>query len=180
MNRPQSGVDRRFANTDFAEVFGRLEKTHPLRRGCLDDAFVLGSLLFLFGFGLITYIASSDVIAIPICVVVPLFIFLGALWTVVASRGDELRIYENGFTYRCGRKLRICLWRDIRSFRRREPNHLELGILPDDAVPLLSVEKSDGETIAFDPEQTGTHEIFERLNDNKAKPADVRQAKSSI
>ena len=154
--------DNRFRYSNFAEVFGELRGVHRVRRGCAENFLPLGALLFLLVFGVITYVASRDAWAIPCCILLPLLLFAAASWHLFSTRSDELRIYEKGFTYQSGRKLQSCLWTEIETCTRREPNNRELGELAADAFPLASVTKKNGDVIAFETDVPGTPEIARR------------------
>lgn len=92
-----------------------------------------------------------------------------AVLQIFSTRKDELRIYENGFTYKGGKNLQACLWQEIKTCDHRERNNMEIAELDDDAFPLGSVEKHNGEVIAFDFDLPGTPEIIARFENQKRK-----------
>lgn len=155
--------ENRFKNSNFAEVFGKLEKVHRVRRGCFEKfgipAVVFGMVLF----GVMIYVASEDWLTIPLCVAPFVLMFCGFVWHLFSTRRDELRIYENGFTYKSGKNLQACFWREIKTYRHRERNAFEISELPPGIFVLQSVEKKNGEMIVFDTDVMGTHEIIERF-----------------
>jgi hypothetical protein len=114
--------DNRFKYSNFAEVFGELQDVYRVRRGVLEKIFIPGVILFLVVFGVITYVASEDVWTIPFCIVVPVLMFCSIVRHIFSTRSDELRIYENGFTSKGGKKLQSCLWTEIETCTPRERN----------------------------------------------------------
>lgn len=159
--------NNRFKNSNFNDVYGELQNVYTVRRGCADKFLAPGVLLFLVVFGVITYVASDDWLTIPCCVVLPVLMFAMASWQLFSTRGDELRIYEHGFSYKSGKNLQACLWTEIKECQQRERNERELKELTDGAVPLGAVEKKNGETIDFETDVPGTEEILARFNSRK-------------
>lgn len=157
----------RFKNSNFNEVYGELRNIYKVRRGCTDKFLAPAVLLFLVVFGVITYLSSNDWLTIPCCVALPVLLFAMASWQLFTTRGDELRIYENGFSYKSGRNLQACLWSEIKECRSRERNEREINELTDGAMPLGAIEKTNGETIDFDSDMPGTEEIWARFNSRK-------------
>jgi hypothetical protein len=158
----ESEIKNRFRYSNFAEVFGELQNVHRVRRSLSEKLLAPGVLLFLLVFGIITHLANRDVWTIPCCIVIPALLFSIVVWHLFTTRKDELRIYANGFTYQSGRKLQSCLWTEIETCTRREPNQRELIELAGKPNPLASVVKKNGESIAFEPDVPGTHEIAEK------------------
>jgi len=161
--------DNRFTNSNFDEVFGKLQKVHRVRRGITENIVVPSVLFFLIPFGIITYIATKDYWTIPCCIALPVLMFCLAVWQIFSTRKDELRIYENGFTYKGGKNLQACLWQEIKNCDCRELNDREMAELEDGVFPLGSVEKNNGEVIAFDFDLPGTPEIIARFEKSKTK-----------
>ncbi len=159
----------RFQHSNFNEVFGELETAHRVRRGCFDYFGVPLVILYVLVFGVFMYLGSEDWKVIPVCVLPLLILFIGFIWHLFSTRGDELRIYENGFTVRSGRKLQICLWTEIKSYKHRERSHREVIELENGKFPLGSIEKKAGEIIAFDHDLPGTTEIIRRFENRKKK-----------
>ena len=155
--------DNRFKNSNFGAVFGAPVDVQRAGRGCGETFAAPGALLFLVGFGALVYVSSNDPWTIPLCVGPPLLMFGLVLRQMFASRHDELRIYQNGFTYKSGRNLQTCLWKEIRNYRHRERNHREITALENGVVPLGAVEKKNGEVIEFDSDLPGTTEIIARF-----------------
>lgn len=150
--------DPRLQNSDFAAVFGELEETHRVRRGCLELVVVPALTLLPLLLGVVAYTESGDWAAIPICVVPPA-LFAGVIIRhLYSTLGDVLRIYEHGFTYQSGRRLQICRWEDVadRQHAEGEPGS------PDEPPPLASVTKHNGEVIVFSDKLAGTAKIAER------------------
>lgn len=162
--------NNRFKYSNFAEVFGSLQKIHRVRRGCTENLVVPGMLFFCLIFAVLTYVASGDLWTIPVCVLPFLLLFGGLVWHLFKTRRDELRIYESGFTYQSGRNLQTCLWAEIRLLESREPMVRQIIPLENGRIPLDSVKKKNGEIIAFDDDLPGTTEIIEKFEEFKAKP----------
>ena len=156
--------NNRFKNTNFDVVFGELREVHTVRRSFSDKFLAPGALFFLVIFGVITYVAADDWLTIPCCVILPVLLFAMASWQIFTTRGDTLRIYENGFTYKSGKNLQACLWSEIKDCRQRGRNEREMKELNDGTPPLGAVEKQNGETINFDSDVPGTGEILARFN----------------
>lgn len=157
----------RLKNSNFDEVFGELQAVHRVRRGCFDYLFI-PLLVFIFLAGAVAYFYDTrDWVAVPCCIV-PTFLMLAAILRhLLTTRKDELRIYENGFTYRSGGKLQTCLWTEIETCRQRARHSREIGVPVSDDSPLGSVEKKNGETIVFENDLTGTPEITARFDRRK-------------
>ena len=160
-------TNNRFKNTNFNEVYGPLRNVYTVRRSFSDKFLPLGALFFLVVFGVITYVAADDWLTVPCCVVLPVLMFAMASWQLFSTRGDELRIYENGFTYKSGKNLQASLWTEIKECRIRERSEREIRELTDGETPLGAVEKKNGETIAFETDVPGTEEILVRFNQSK-------------
>ena len=161
--------NNRFTYSNFREVFGELQNVYRVKRSKAEIILIPGVLLFLLTFGVITYVASRDAWTIPCCIVVPLLLFSLVVWQFVSTRKDELRIYENGFTYRAAKKLHACLWTEIKTYHHRELNNREITELADGVFPLGAVEKKNGEQIDFDSDVPGTPEIIARYEKSKTK-----------
>lgn len=157
-----AGEDR-FKNSNFTEVFGELKSRHFPQRGCFENFAVPAVLLFLLFFGVATYLGSEDKLTIPFCIVIPFLLFCGMIWHLFKTRRDELQIYENGFTYKSRKQIQTCLWSEIKFCHRRDLSDRDIVDLKDDEFPLDSVEKKNGEMIAFESDISGTHEILKRF-----------------
>jgi len=155
--------DERFKNTNFADVFGELKSVHSPRRGCFENFGIPAILFFLLIFGVLTYVGSQDKLTIPFCIVIPFLLFCMMMWHLYTTRRDELRIYENGFTYKSGHHIQTCLWKEIKICNHRERNDREMAELKENEFPIGSVEKKNGEVIAFETDISGTHEILKRF-----------------
>lgn len=162
--------DDRFKNSNFGDLFGSLQKTHYLRRGCGEKVFLPGMVFFCVILGLIAYIASGDWLTIPVCVLPFLLLFFALVRDLYKTRRDELRIYEHGFTFQSGNDLQTCLWTEMKRIKRREPPPGEILRLENGKTPLESVKKKSGELISFDYDMPGTSEILEKFDEYKPKP----------
>jgi hypothetical protein len=161
--------NNRFTNSNFREVFGELENVYRLERSKAEIILIPGVLFFLLAFGVITYVANRDLWTIPCCIVVPLLLFSLVVWQFISTRKDELRIYENGFTYRAAKNLQSCLWTEITTYHHRERNNREITEPAGDVFPLGAVEKKNGERIDFDHDLPGTPDIIARFEKSKTK-----------
>src|SRR5215213_5912740 len=161
--------NNRFTNSNFREVFGELENVYRVQRSTAEIILIPGVLFFLLIFGVITYVANRDLWTIPCCIVVPLLLFSLVVRQFVSTRKDELRIYENGFTYHAAKNLQSCLWTEIKTYHHRERNSREITELADDVFPLGAVEKKNGERVDFDSDVPGTPDIISRFEKSKAK-----------
>jgi hypothetical protein len=161
--------DNRFKYSNFTEVFGELQNIHRVRRSFSEKFLPPAVLFFLIPFGVITYVASRDLWTLPCCVVLPVLLFGLAVWHLFSTRRDELRIYENGFTYKSGKTLHSCLWTEIETLQPRELNNREITELAGALCPLGAVEKKNGARIDFDADVPGTPEIIARFENRKLK-----------
>jgi len=159
----------RFKNSNFDEVFGKLQLIYRVRRGITENIVVPGVLFFLIPFGIITYLSTNDYLTIPCCLVLPVLMFSLMVWHIFSTRKDELRIYENGFTYKGGKKLQTCLWQELKTYQYRERNNAEIAEFENGVLPLGSIEKKNGDVIAFDFDLPGTPEIIARFEKSKTK-----------
>lgn len=160
--------NNRFKYSNFTEVFGELQKVYRVKRSTAEVIFIPAVLLLLVLFGVLTYIGSEDAWTIPFCVVPPVLMFFLVVWQMFSTRRDELRIYENGFTYKSRKNLQSCLWTEVETYTHRERTSREINQLADELFPLDSVEKKNGELIDFDPDLPGTPEIIARV-ENRCK-----------
>ena len=149
----------RFAFSNFEQVFGKLQSVHLVARSKFEIIIIPSIIFLLFLFGVLTYIASEDVLAIPVCVIVPFLLFCGLVWHLFSTRKDELRIYQNGFTYKSKKKTQACLWKEIKTCHRRERTHQEILELERGVFPIGVVEKKNGEVIDFTDDLQGMAEI---------------------
>jgi hypothetical protein len=44
---------------------------------------------------------------------IPFFVYL---WSIISTRKDELKVFENGFTYHTRKELVSCLWDEIEDY----------------------------------------------------------------
>jgi hypothetical protein len=161
--------DNRYKFSNFEEVFGELKSVHKVKRSISLTITVLSALLFVLIFGVITYIASDDILTLPFCVLLPLAMFCFVFWHLFSTKNDQLKIYQNGFTYKNTKTLQACLWDEIKSYERtdlrnRQPKEIEQAIFP-----LDSIRKTNGEIIDFTNGLEGTTEIERRFKDFQDK-----------
>ena len=156
-------AESRFKFSNFDQVFGEPESVHRVRRSKFEIIVIPFIIFLIFLFGILTYIASEDVWAIPVCVIVPLLMFCGLVWHLFSTRKDELRIYQNGFTYKGKNRMQACLWKEIKTCRRRERTNQEILKLEQGIFPIGAVEKKNGEIIDFTDDLQGMNEIVKRF-----------------
>lgn len=161
--------DDRFKFSDFDEVFGELLEVHRVKRSKFEVFAIPAIILVPLIGGVIAYSETRDICVIPVCIVPFTLIFGGLVWHYFSTRHDELRIYENGFTYKSRKKLQSCLWDDIKTYRHRERKDYESAETAENFAPLGVVEKTNGEEINFDDDLTGTQEIIVRYQSRKTK-----------
>ena len=154
-----------FAFSNFNRIFGELLSIHRVRRSKFEIIIIPSIIFLLFLFGVLTYVASEDVWAIPFCVIVPFLFFCSLVWHLFSSRKDELRIYQNGFSYKSGKKTQACLWKEIKTCRRRERTNREISELEEGIFPIGAVEKKSGEIIDFTDDLQGMAEIVRRFEE---------------
>lgn len=155
--------DNRFKYSNFTEVFGELQSIHQVKRDKFQTIIIPLIIFSLFLFGIVIYRESQDIWTIPICILPFFLMFCGIIRHLFSSRKDELRIYKNGFTYKSGKDLQSCLWKEIKTYHHRERNSMEIAELESDGFPLGSIEKKNGEIIRFDHDLPGTTELSKRL-----------------
>lgn len=155
--------DERFSNSNFAEVFGPRISAHRVNRGWFEIVVVPLLLFATCLFAYAAYLGSGDWLVLPICGGPFLVLLIGVIWNLFATKLDELRIYENGFTYRTSGKFYTCLWAEIENCTRRELNAREIGRTGEDLRPLYSVKKKNGELIEFESDVEGTTAILKRF-----------------
>ncbi len=105
-----------FEFSNFHEVFGKLQSTHRVRRSKFEIVVIPSIIFLVFLFGVLIYIASEDVLVIPVCVIVPFLLFCGLIRHLFSTGKDELKFYQNGFTYKSKQKTQSWLWKDIRDY----------------------------------------------------------------
>lgn len=152
-----------FKNSNFDQVFGELQNVFRLKRGCFEKFLIPAIIFGCFLFGVAAYLGSEDWLALPVCALPFLLMFVGLVWHLFATRRNELRIYEHGFTYRNAGKLQACLWKDIKFCHRRERDAREMSEAEWEKFPLGAVEKKSGEMIEFDSNLAGTPEIINQF-----------------
>ncbi len=154
----------RFTYSNFKDVFGELQSVHRVRRGIFEIIVIPSLIFFLFLGGIIAYRETQDIWVIPICVLPFFLMFCGIIWHLVSTRKDELKIYQNGFTYKGGKNIQSCLWKEIKTYHHRELNSREIAEFENETFPLSSIEKKNGEIIEFDHDLPGTPEIIKRVS----------------
>ncbi len=80
-----------------------------------------------------------------------------ACWRLFGNRNDELRIYQNGFTYRRDKELFACLWSEVADRR----GGVDLG----GADTTAFVVRSDGRHMQFSDQMRGLDELDRCIDD---------------
>lgn len=160
MNIP---TEERFSNSNFSDVFGRRVSVHRVNRGWFEILVVPLLLAAMCLFAYAAYLGSGDWVVLPVCGGPFLLLLIGVIWHLFATKTDELKIYENGFTYRTSGRFYTCLWAEIENCTTRELIASEIGRTDEDLRPLYSVKKKSGELIEFESDVDGTTAIFRRF-----------------
>lgn len=160
MNIP---TEERFSNSNFSDVFGTCVSVHRVNRGWFDILAIPLVLVAMCLFAYTAYLGSRDWVVLPVCGGPFLLLLIGVIRHLFATKTDELKIYENGFTYRTSGRFYTCLWSEISYCRRRELNAREIGRGDENVIPLLYVKKKNGELIEFESDVDGTTEILKKF-----------------
>ena len=94
--------------------------------------------MFPASLGVVAIFAVPDIVGKLICFVpgtLPLIIYM---WSILSERKDEMRIFENGFSYRNKGQTIECLWDQIEDY--------SMAGVADSEVPDLieSIKKDNG------------------------------------
>lgn len=110
------------------------------------------AVLFLFLFGLLTFVATYDIFSLAVCAVPPFILFCILAWSLFSDRNDQLTIFDNGFTYKDRKETVSCLWDEIEDYRTITRGDLLTGI-----------KKENGPWIEFAHEMQGLEELQPHL-----------------
>jgi len=122
----------------------------------LLDYVPLAMLFFLACFGVLIYVASRDILSIFVCSLPLVLIFLLVARSTFRERRDELKIFENGFTY-IDRKLTVnCLWNEVDDYSQTT------GAFGG-AEKLTSIRKSDGTWIPIATNMQGEDQLWPHM-----------------
>lgn len=132
-------------------TLGELKASYHVKN-TVFDLFPLGLLLLVAGFGVLMPIANKNAWLVPVCSVPMTFPFCIYLWTMIRTRKDELKIFENGFTYRSRKDLVSCLWDEIEDYStvRRGPE-------------ISGIKKQNGPWIGIAGNMQGTDDLRPHL-----------------
>ena len=97
------------------KTLGPLKATYHVKRKVWDYV-PLGAVLFVAVFGVGTFLASRDILALFVCSLPPVIGFALLVWTYISDRKDELKVFENGFSYQTRKDLVSCLWDEIEDY----------------------------------------------------------------
>jgi len=97
------------------KTLGEIKATYHVKN-TLFDLFPLALLLLVAGFGVLMPVANNNALLIPVCSVPMAIPFVVYLWTLIRTKRDELKIFENGFTYQSRKELVSCLWDEIEDY----------------------------------------------------------------
>lgn len=125
---------------------GELQKVYRVKFGC-RQIFLFGFILFPWAFFTITMLATQGFILLVFVIPLSAALFL-LLRAYLEERHDELRIYENGFTYfQTRKKLQSCLWKEIDHFIRAKNAGFD------------GVRKKNGEAIYWSTQMPGIDDL---------------------
>jgi hypothetical protein len=136
-------------------TLGALVNTYHVKMGILDYL-PLFLLFFLTCFGVVVYIASRDILSIYVCSLPPVLIFLLMVRMTFSERGDELNVFENGFTYLDRRSTVSCLWSEIEDYSQTS------GAFGG-AEKLTSIKKANGPWIPIANNMQGKDQLWPHL-----------------
>ncbi|MEP6922909.1 MAG: DUF6585 family protein [Pyrinomonadaceae bacterium] len=157
--------NNRIGLSSYNQFLGTLQTVYRVERSKFKTIFIHSIICLVFLFGVLTFFGSKDLCMIPVCVILPFSVFCLMVWDTFSTRNDELRIYQNGFTYKGGKKLQTCLWQEIETYRQRRRALRETWEIEQGIFPLDSVKKTNGELIVFTDGLRGTAEICKRYDD---------------
>jgi hypothetical protein len=130
-------------------MLGELENTYQIGIG--ENLFLVIVTLFVAIFGILIFVANKDITAFFICTIplaLPLFIIC---WNFFQTKNDELKIYQNGFTYQSRKGLQICLWKQIKYIEKNRFGQLN------------GVRKKNDKIISVDISSKGKNKLTEKL-----------------
>lgn len=159
----------RFRFSNFDELFGELHSVHHSKLTKFQTIVVPAILFLLFLGGIVAYRASGDFWTLPVCALPFFLLFCGVIWSIFGVRRSELRIYENGFSFRGRKNFQTCLWSELHFYDFRELNELEKEETNKKNRPLGYVVKQSGEKIDFGLYLTGTPLIAEKFKKFKSE-----------
>ncbi len=166
-----------FKNSDFDQAFGELISVHRARFEWITVLWVFFALVLLVpGLGILSehYLGGS------VCIACSLPFFYLA-WMQFANRRDELRIYQNGFTYTSRNDIQTCLWSEAASFSfTTSMNHNYTEKVSDIvgesiAHELTGVIKTNGRHIEFREGIIDPAELIAKAKASKSKRAKKRR-----
>jgi hypothetical protein len=114
-------------------------------------------LFFLASFGAIAIVAVPDIVGKVLCPLVAITPLIIYLWGMFSDRRDEMKIYENGFSYRWKRQTVECLWEEIEDYNS---TYTPFGTLIDN---LTSIKKENGPWIPIAHEMQGRELLVPHL-----------------
>ncbi|MGH9820844.1 MAG: hypothetical protein ACRD43_11800, partial [Pyrinomonadaceae bacterium] len=97
------------------QTLGVLKATYGVKRK-VWDYIPLGAVLFIAVFGVGTFLVSKDVLALFVCSLPTVIAFVLVAWQFFFTRRDELKVFENGFSYQTRKGLVTCLWDEIADY----------------------------------------------------------------
>ena len=139
------------AETDALEPknLGELKAAYNVKN-TISEIVPLGMLLLLAGFGAIIPLANNNLWLIPGCflpLAIPLCLYL---WEIIRTRKDELKIYENGFTYLSRKGMADCFWHEIEDYstvRRKS----DIASIKKASGPWIKIAKNMQGTVDLEP-----------------------------
>lgn len=151
--------DQKATPADIAaqpQTLGSLKATYRVKRK-VGDYVPLGAMLFIAVFGIGTFLASKDVLTLFVCALPTVMAFVLVAWQLFWGRHDELKLFENGFSYQTRKELNSCLWHEIADYSISGKGLVSRG---DD---LVGIKKESGLWISFAEGMQGRDELLPHL-----------------
>jgi len=120
------------------------------------DYIPLGLTLFLAAFGTLTAFISRDILAVGVCSLPTIVVFVLVARSFYMERNDVLKVFKNGFIYVSGRAEETCLWRDVDDYQVTRGR-------ADDASRLVAVRRSDGKWIQLAGSMQGKDHLMPHM-----------------
>ena len=130
------------------KTLGSLQNTFHVRRG-IANLWPIFLLMFPAFMGVAAIFAIPEIIGKTICGgagILPVIVYV---WFLFSDRRDELKIYENGFSYRNKKQTVECLWEQIEDYSTL------LGPFAKLPQSLISIKKANGPWISIDADMQG-------------------------
>jgi hypothetical protein len=107
--------------------------------------------------GVAAIFAVPEIVGKILCSVPTILPIIVYVWLLFSERRDEMKVFENGFSYRTKKQTTECLWEQIEDYTVAGA---ALSKLPDD---LTAIKKEDGPWITIAMEMQGKELIEPHL-----------------